>query len=68
MKYITHYCKNHWFIFGALLLLTVAVISCRKDEKFITSSEAKLAFSTDTSAGTLTFDTVFTSVGSATLN
>jgi hypothetical protein len=47
---------------SAILILTIAFIACRKDEKFITDSGAKLQFSNDT----LRFDTVFTSIGSAT--
>ena len=57
------YYKSYWFVFWALLAVTVAVVSCRKDEKIITDSDAKLAFSADT----VLFDTVFTTVGSATL-
>jgi hypothetical protein len=41
----------------------IFVVSCRKEEKFITSPDAKLTFSKDT----ILFDTVFTTVGSATL-
>ena len=60
---MNHYCKNYWGLFLMLLTVTLFVISCRKDEKFITSADAKLAFSADT----VLFDTVFTTVGSATL-
>jgi len=45
------------------MTVTALIISCRKDEKFITGAGAKLAFSADT----VLFDTVFTTVGSATL-
>ena len=49
-----------------LLFLTIAIVaySCRRDEKFIEDSSAKVGFSTDT----ITFDTVFTTVGSVTAN
>ena len=60
---MNHYYKNYWRLFFILLMVTAFVISCRKDDKFITSSDAKLAFSMDT----VLFDTVFTTVGSATL-
>lgn len=45
-----------------LLLLSVLIISCRKDLEIDTSPENKLSFSTDT----VFFDTVFTSIGSTT--
>ena len=51
--------KRVLFAFAALILL---VIACRKTDDFTTDSAAKLAFSSDT----LRFDTVFTSIGSAT--
>ena len=60
---MNRYCKNYWYLFFVLLTVAVFVVSCRKDEKFTTSSDAKLAFSKDT----VLFDTVFTTVGSATL-
>jgi hypothetical protein len=63
MKYMKRYYKSYWLVFFMLLSVTVAVVSCRKDEKFITSPDAQLAFSEDT----ILFDTVFTSVGSATV-
>lgn len=44
------------------LALTLIIASCSPEEKFTTSSDAKLSFSLDT----LTFDTVFTERGSAT--
>ncbi len=46
-----------------ITLISFAIISCKK-EKVFTDSSAKLNFSTDT----VQFDTVFTSIGSATLN
>lgn len=46
----------------AILLLSVAAMSCRKDPKPSDDPSLKLAFSADT----ITFDTVFTSLGSAT--
>lgn len=46
----------------AILLLSVAAMSCRKDPKPSDDPALKLAFSTDT----ITFDTVFTTLGSAT--
>ena len=51
--------KRVLFALAALILL---VIACRKTDDFTTDSAAKLAFSSDT----LRFDTVFTSIGSAT--
>ncbi|KAA3632409.1 MAG: hypothetical protein DWQ02_14810 [Bacteroidetes bacterium] len=54
MKYFT--------IIGALLVSAFFLASCNKTEDFITDSSAKLSFSLDT----LRFDTVFTSLGSAT--
>lgn len=50
--------RNFLFI---LLMLTLAMLACSK-EGFITSSEASVSVSSDT----LHFDTVFTTVGSAT--
>ncbi|MEO8859839.1 MAG: hypothetical protein ABI358_00320 [Ginsengibacter sp.] len=47
--------------FLCFVVLTLIIISCKKDS-FITSSQANL----NTSADTLSFDTVFTSVGSIT--
>jgi Right handed beta helix region len=47
------------FLISAFVCLVVA---CRKSDSFTTDSAAKLAFSSDT----LRFDTVFTSIGSAT--
>ena len=49
------------FFFALLVLVSFAVSSC-DDERFSTNPKDKLAFSTDT----LTFDTVFTTIGSAT--
>ena len=51
-------CMKYIFFF---ILLSAIIFSCKKDS-FITSAEANLA----TSADTLSFDTVFTSVGSVT--
>jgi hypothetical protein len=51
--------KRALFLFAAILCL---VIACRKSDEFTTDAGAKLAFSSDT----LRFDTVFTSLGSAT--
>jgi hypothetical protein len=48
--------------FLALSILTCLIMACRKTDEFTTDSAAKLAFSSDT----LRFDTVFTSIGSAT--
>jgi len=50
---------RHLFYCAIILLIA---FSCRKEPNFITDSSAQLEFSTDT----LTFDTVFTTVGSAT--
>jgi hypothetical protein len=54
MKYFSIACT--------LLLSLIIVVSCNKTEEFITDTDAKLSFSLDT----LRFDTVFTSLGSAT--
>lgn len=51
--------KIQFCLFGIFFLLIV--ISCQK-EKFITSSDFKLQFSSDT----VSFDTIFTSIGSTT--
>lgn len=53
------YFKLSLFLLFSLVLILNA---CRKEDNFITDASAKLSFSTDT----LKFDTVFTSVGSAT--
>lgn len=45
-----------------ILILFVLIYACRREDNFITDNDAKLTFSTDT----LRFDTVFTSLGSAT--
>ena len=45
-----------------LVTFVLTFIACRKDDSFTTDAGAKLTFSSDT----LRFDTVFTSVGSAT--
>ncbi len=45
-----------------LVAFTCLIIACRKTDDFTTDAGAKLAFSSDT----LRFDTVFTSIGSAT--
>ncbi len=47
---------------GLLVLLIISVWACSNDDEILTSPDAKLEFSTDT----LTFDTVFTQIGSAT--
>ncbi len=48
-----------------LLILVVSVIfSCRRDDDFIEDNSAKLEFSTDS----ISFDTVFTTIGSVTKN
>lgn len=46
----------------AFTLLVCGIVACRKTDDFTTDAAAKLAFSSDT----LRFDTVFTSIGSAT--
>lgn len=48
-------------LFSLLVMISFAVTSCN-DERFSTNPKDKLQFSTDT----LTFDTVFTTIGSAT--
>jgi len=48
--------------FFILMISILLILSCRKEEDFDESSSLRLGFSTDT----LAFDTVFTSVGSAT--
>jgi len=60
---MNNYCKNYWSLFIFLLVGMIFAVSCRKEEKFITNPDAKLVFSADT----VLFDTVFTTVGSATL-
>ncbi|MFK7806519.1 MAG: right-handed parallel beta-helix repeat-containing protein [Saprospiraceae bacterium] len=50
------------YLFSILVLLCLAVYSCAPDDDLNTSSDVMLSFSTDT----LRFDTVFTSLGSAT--
>ena len=45
-----------------IMMLVIAISSCRKDQNFITDSTAMISFSKDT----LRFDTVFTTQGSAT--
>ena len=53
-----------WILPFSLLICLFAVTfsSCQRDENFITDSSARLSFSSDT----LRFDTVFTTLGSAT--
>lgn len=46
------------------LLFTIVLFSCRKDEDFFEDPSASLVFSSDT----VSFDTVFTSIGTATQN
>ncbi len=53
--------KRYLFFFSIVLLL---LFSCRKDEEIITDSSASLNFSETA----ISFDTVFTTVGSATQN
>jgi Right handed beta helix region len=53
-------CFKHYLYF--LSAVIVLVLACRKTDDFTTSSGDKLSFSSDT----LRFDTVFTTVGSAT--
>lgn len=55
--------KNHesFIIFVTIMIINVLVVSCQ-DEIYSTNPQDKLTFSCDT----LTFDTVFTTVGSAT--
>lgn len=45
-----------------LSLIVITLFACRREENFITNSDAALKFSVDT----LRFDTVFTTIGSAT--
>ena len=47
---------------GLLLMVGVSAVSCHNDEKFTDSPSVRLEFSTDT----VKFDTVFTTIGSAT--
>jgi hypothetical protein len=47
-----------------LFFLTLFIFSCRNDEEFIEDNSAKLEFSTDS----ISFDTVFTTIGSVTQN
>ena len=50
--------------FLLLILIVSVVFSCRKDNNFIEDNSAKLEFSTDS----ISFDTVFTTIGSETKN
>ncbi|MBL4707439.1 MAG: hypothetical protein JKY48_03250 [Flavobacteriales bacterium] len=52
---------KHVFLFFSILVI---LFSCRRDEDFIEDSSAKVNFSTDS----ISFDTVFTTIGSATHN
>ena len=52
---------KHLLHITAVALITFSFVSC-KDDKYSTSSDAMLQFSKDT----LTFDTIFTSIGSTT--
>ena len=45
-----------------LCIVCFVVVSCQDDEKFDTSSSARIHYSTDT----ITFDTIFTTIGSVT--
>ena len=56
--------KKTFQILLAMMILSLAAMSCRKDPKPSDDPSLKLAFSTDTIA----FDTVFTTLGSATRN
>lgn len=49
------------YLFSAFVLASI-LYACEDDDKFSTSSDLRLAFSTDT----INFDTVFTTIGSAT--
>lgn len=49
-------------LFASLLLVSIFVFSCKKEDNFITSADARLSTSIDT----VKFDTVFVSVGSIT--
>ncbi len=51
---------KQYFLF--LLVGSLAILSCKKENDLLTDTGARLSFSTDT----LTFDTVFTQIGSAT--
>jgi hypothetical protein len=53
---------KNFIILSLFLIAVIALSSCDKTENFITDEDAKLSFSLDT----LRFDTVFTSLGSAT--
>jgi hypothetical protein len=53
--------RNLSFVFLSVILTVFVFSSCKKD-KLLTDGSAKLSFSTDT----LTFDTVFTTLGSTT--
>ena len=53
--------KYHFPIFLAIILSGI-ILSCSKEEEYVTTSDAKLSFTTDT----VLFDTVFTSLGSVT--
>src|SRR5476651_1317000 len=55
--------KKSFYILWAVIIFNV-VTSCRKDAQIITDPSAKLDFPIDT----VQFDTVFTTVGSATQN
>ncbi len=55
------YSKMKYVLFVVLATI-LAFVACRKDDNFTTDAGAKLKFSSDT----LRFDTVFTSIGSAT--
>lgn len=51
--------KRYFFFLSAVLLV---LFSCKREDDLLTDAAARLSFSTDT----LTFDTVFTQIGSAT--
>lgn len=48
----------------SFLFLSIVIFSCRKDADFIEDGSAKISFSTDS----ISFDTVFTTIGSSTQN
>jgi hypothetical protein len=54
--------SKYHFLLSLALILTGIILSCSKEEEFITTPEAKLSFTTDT----VLFDTVFTTLGSVT--
>ena len=62
-RYVGNPRKDHLMkLLYTIPLLALLIVSCRPDDNFITDPAAMLEFSKDT----LTFDTVFTELGSAT--